>query len=182
MISTIKKEYYNLNELVTIVDLKIRALKYRMLYVKVKYKNKRKLLFKKGKSWNIHWTILFEFDRIQLTKYEKSNNFNTLVTISPYGNYDYEALVAVVYQVYNDLKKIKADIRLHYFIEQGERGLLNHIHFITNLTHNHEKMIIRASKQLIICNTDVDCIYEKWKLLDYLKKEIKAQGELTNIQ
>lgn len=55
------KIYYQLNQLNAITGLSMRALKYRMITVKEKYNGINSLLYKEGKKWQIHYTIIDEF-------------------------------------------------------------------------------------------------------------------------
>ncbi|MBN4052343.1 hypothetical protein JYT59_01175 [Sphingobacteriaceae bacterium AH-315-L07] len=177
-----KKEYYSLIELETktIVDLKKRALLYRMEYVKEKYKNNNKLLFKSKGKWNIHESIVFEFDRLRRLKKDDRFDYQSLVTISPDGNYCKDALFEVIKDVYIQLEHIKEDLKIQYFIEQGEMGLKYHIHFIVNLSYPYKNVISRASQHYIANNIDVRPVYLERNLIKYLRKEVKAQGYLTS--
>ncbi len=171
-----EKEYYSLIEVVQMVDLKTRAVKYRMLEVKEKYKNNSKLLFKSKKNWNIHHSILFEFDRKQLTRMEKLAKYNSLVTVAPDGNYQVEALTEALKLIKLELNKIDANCNMYYYIEQGERSGINHIHFLTNLSPNFEKRIYRLCNIYIKSNVDVRMIYEVRQLVKYLQKEVRLKG------
>ena len=82
------KEYYSLKELEDVVDIKKRQLKYRMIKVKKKYAGNNKKLYRGKKQWNIHKSILFEFERKKISKEARIYKSNTLVTIQPDGNYD----------------------------------------------------------------------------------------------
>lgn len=171
-----EKEYFNLTEVMEMVDLKPRMVKYRMLYVKKKYKNSKELLFKGNKSWNIHKSIIFEFDRQRITKKEEENKYRTFVTVSPWGDYDGQSMVEVAKDIHSELSKTHENIHLHYFVERGLKGELYHLHFVTNLSMNYRKALDRASRNLVICNTDVRAIYEQRELLDYLNKEVWEKG------
>lgn len=173
-----EKEYYSLTEVEKLVDLKTRSVKYRMLKVKEKYKDNKKLLFKGKKNWHIHKSILFEFDRIQLNKAGKIAKYNSLVTISPDGCYEVEALTAALPLIKKEMEKIDVNASMYYYIEQGERGKLNHVHFVTNITPNFKNRIYRICNIYLKSTVDTRMIYEVRQLLAYLQKEIKAQGSI----
>jgi len=173
------KEYYSLKELEDVVDIKKRQLKYRMIKVKKKYAGNNKKLYRGKKQWNIHKSILFEFERKKISKEARIYKSNTLVTIQPDGNYD----VAYNYQLLVDLIKDLSEatgipITCNYYIEQGERGQKFHTHFTTNLTDKFSRLIFRHANFYTRCNVDVRPIHEEWQLLDYLQKEIVAQGTI----
>ena len=170
--------YYQLNQIRNLVDLKDRALKYRMLTVKKKYANRRNLLYKKGRTWNIHHSILFEFDRARKTRKDDQS----LVTIAPHGNYCTESLVKVVEEAHHQLSHLRDDLKVRYYIEKGERGKLYHVHFLVNLSTNYESAIRRACSHYISANIDVRKVFLERNLITYLEKEVKAKGVLTNHQ
>jgi len=173
------KEYYNLKELEGLVDLKTRQLKYRMKKVKEKYKNDDRL-YRDKKQWNIHKSIIFEFDRKKISKDARICKTNTLVTINPDGNYDVEYNYQLLKDLIRDLNiAIGIHVTCDYYIEQGERGQKFHTHFTTNLTPKFSRLIYRYANVYTRCNVDVRCVYEEWQLLDYLQKEIAAQGTIT---
>ncbi len=173
------KEYYTLKDLESIVDLKTRQLKYRMVAVKKKYQNNKKLLWKGTKSWNIHWSIIFEFDRVKLSNKEREMKSNTLVTINPDGNYDIAYNLELLNNLMKELSMVAPiPVKCLYFIEQGELGDKYHIHFVTNLTTDYSNLIRRHANCYTDTNTDVRCIHEEWQLLEYLHKDVRAQGEL----
>jgi hypothetical protein len=176
--NTLKGNYYKLNQLIEIVDLKERALKYRMLYVKIKYENRKDLLYKEGRSWNIHESIIFEFDRKRKTKRDDQFHHQSLVTIAPNGNYCVNALKEVVLEAYNQLIHTRGDLNMWYYIEQGERGELYHVHFIVNLSRHFESVIRRACQHYISANIDVREVYLERNLIKYLEKEVRAKGVL----
>ena len=174
-----KDEYYTLKELENIVDLKTRQLKYRMKTVKMKYADNKQKLYKGKKSWNIHRSIIFEFDRVKLTKRARELKGNSLVTINPDGAYDKEYNLELLYRLIADLREHSpAPVTCKYFIEQGESGYKYHIHFVTNLTTDYTNLIRRHANYYTKTITDVRCVYEEWELLKYLQKDIRAKGEI----
>lgn len=172
------KDYYNLKELKQFVDLKDRQLKTRVKQVAIKYKDRPDLIKRGSKSWRINKKIIFEFDRRRLTKSERDLKMSTLVTINPDGNYDVEYNLELLMKLVSDISVVSpVDLKIEYFIEQGEWGGKYHIHFVTNLKKSFSKLIKRYANYYTNSDVDVRCIYEQWQLYDYLQKEIICQGE-----
>lgn len=172
------ENYYNLNQLKQIVDLKDRALKYRMNKVKVKYNNRKELLFKTGRNWNIHESIIFEFDRKKKSKKDDEFHNQSFVSVSPDGNYSKEVLVEVIKEIHNQLKHLREDIKIRYYIENGLKSNLPHLHFIVNLSNRYEYVIRRASKYYVKSNVDIRPVYIERRLISYLEKEVREKGVL----
>ncbi len=162
------------------VDIKKRMVKYRMIQVKEKYRDRPKLLFKVGKEWQIHESIIFEFDRKRLSEKEKANVYRTFATVSPWGKYDLECLVEVARDIYNELSNTQPNMHLYYFIEKGMLGEIFHLHLITNLPISYAKAIRRVSNKYLETNVDVRPITQQRDLLDYLHKEVRDKGYLGN--
>lgn len=175
-----KGNYYKLNQLSQFVDLQERALKYRMNSVKRKYQNRPELLHKKGRSWRIHESIIFEFDRKRNTKRDNQFHTQSLVTVSPNGNYCKESLKEIVTEAYRQLSHIRTDLHVRYYIEQGEKGGINHIHILVNLSTNFETVIRRACKHYIAAHIDVREVFLERNLIKYLEKEVMAKGVIKN--
>lgn len=175
-----KKEYYNLKELKEFVDLKDRQLKYRVKEVAKKYKNQSDKISRGKRSWRIHKSIIFEFDRKRLSNAEREMMKHSLVTINPDGNYDIDYNKELLGKLIQDLIKVSpVDLVVEYFIEQGEWGDKYHIHFVTNLKPSFSRLIQRHANYYTKTNCDVRCVYEEWQLYDYLQKDIKEQGEFN---
>ena len=106
---------------------------------------------------------------------------NTLVTVSPNGHYDVESNMEILKKINEELNKNSSiPIKIEYFIQQGELGGKNHIHFITNLTMDYKKKLLRYANYYIECNVDVRPVYEVHELIDYLRREVKLQGVLMS--
>lgn len=173
------KDYYNLREVGELVDIKERQLKNRMIKVKQKYKDDNRLLRRASREWRIHKSIVFEFDRIRVSKSEREKMLNTLVTISPDGHYDVDYLVELVNKLYTEInKESPVEVIIQYFIEEGELGGRNHIHFASNLSTNYTAKIKRHANYYTKCNIDVRNIFDVLQLVEYLKKGVKVQGKL----
>lgn len=175
-----KKEYYSMAEVTRMVDLKSRMVKYRMVKVREKYMDNPKLLFKGNKEWQIHESIIFEFDRQRLSEKEKANVYRTFATVSPWGNYDAECLVEVAKDIHQELSKTLPNIHLYYFIERGLLGEIFHLHFVTNLPKTYKEAIERVSNNYLVANVDVRPITQQRELLEYLHKEVRDKGYLGN--
>src|SRR5690606_40737270 len=123
------KVHYKLKELEIITGLCSRSLKYRMKVVKKKYSNIPSLLEKKGREWQIHYTLIDDF----MPKYNKSktnifnHNWETFVTWNMKNNYDTKYHVQLIEHVKNKLSFAK----IAYVVEQDGRGF-NHIHAIVD--------------------------------------------------
>lgn len=123
--STRAKVYYNLKSLEKITTLKTRALKYRMKLIKEKYKGRDFLLSKRGKEWNIHYTIINEF----LPKYKSklssvyTENWQTEFGWNSRSNYNRDQHI----QFLNDLKLELNDYKIGYSLERDSRGIY-HVH------------------------------------------------------
>jgi len=172
-----RKEYYSLREMGERVDIKTRQLKNRIKKVKEKYKDNKKLLWKGNKSWNIHWSLTHEFDRVKLTKVEKERKFVSVVSINPHGKYDVAYNLELLNKTYEEISSSSPiPIRMKYFIEQGEGGDDYHTHFLINLSPDYQKLIKRAANFYTRTNTDVRYIYEEHQLMDYLEKDVVEYG------
>lgn len=175
-----KEKYYTLKEILSLVDLKERALKYRMLRVKNKYKNNNKLLYKKGRNWNIHESIVFEFDRKKKSKIDDDFHKQSFVSVSPDGNYSIESMVEVINETYRLLKHLREGLKIRYYIEQGLSADTYHLHFIVNLSSSYGSVIKRASEHFIAANIDIRPVFLERNLIMYLEKEVKTKGVINN--
>lgn len=172
------KIYYKLNELETVTGLCSRSLKYRMKLVKEKYSNIPSLLAKKGREWQIHYTLIDDF----MPKYNKSqtNIFNhkweTFVTWNMKNNYEVKYHVELIEQVKEKLPSAK----IAYVIEQDGRGY-NHIHAILDNNKNEvENVVTEVLTTYLEKNdfrTQIEAINNKGSVTTYLLKS----GEITII-
>src|ERR1700744_6454286 len=87
---TRNKVYYNLSELVKLTGMSSRALKYRMLIVKNKYKDNTFLLTKKNRQWQIHYDIVKEFYPKYNTKNRTIHTHNWISTATWNTLFNYE--------------------------------------------------------------------------------------------
>jgi hypothetical protein len=123
------KIYYQLNQLGAITGMSTRTLKYRMKIVKEKYSNLPSLLNRSGKSWRIHYTIVYEF----FPKYKKNqtnvinHKWETLLTWNTKDDYDVNYHI----QLIKDVKKEIPNVNIGYVVELDGRGV-NHLHAITD--------------------------------------------------
>jgi hypothetical protein len=123
------KIYYQLNQLEQITGLSKRSLKYRMKDVKVKYSDISSLLYRTGRAWQIHYTIIDEF----MPKYAKkqttidNHKWETLLTWNTKDAYDVNYHV----QLINEVKRELPSVNIGYVVETDGRGV-NHLHAITD--------------------------------------------------
>jgi hypothetical protein len=123
------KIYYQLNQLEEKTGMSPRALKYRMKEVKEKYAGMSNLLFRTGKSWAIHYTLIKEF----LPKYKKkqtnvtNHKWETLITWNMKDDYDVNYHI----QLLTEVKEHLPSVNIGYVIETDKRGIY-HVHAITD--------------------------------------------------
>jgi len=126
-----EKEYYNLNEISSIVNLTYRHLHNRFKKVQEKYKNNKELIFKKSNRWNINKSIVNELKR-------KRNpiEYKLFTTIGSEFDFEYEYWKIVIKKLNDEIiNKLDKYVRIKYVIETTERGLY-HLHFM--ITFNDE--------------------------------------------
>jgi len=167
--------YYKLKDLEKFVDLKPRMLKYRISKLKEKYKNSD-LLYKSGRQWNIHHTLvkLFERKKNVLEKY----NFKSFVSISFQDSLEIEYLIEIMNMLYNQMNLIKKTTIL-YVIEKNKANN-NHLHFLTNWEKiKVDESFIYNSLKLFKMNFDMQKIYHFNGINQYLNKAILFKGLLV---
>lgn len=137
------KIFYNLKSLERITTKKARALKYDMARVKIKYKDSEHLLFKKGRDWNIHFTLINEF----LPKYKGrresiyAEKWVTEFSWNLKNSYDYNYHSKLLELIKVDLGKNK----IGFCIERDGRGYY-HVHGISDASIN--KVLVSVKKIL----------------------------------
>jgi len=168
--------FYQLNELKRITGLSIRTLKYRMVDVRRRYEGINSLLFKDGRRWQIHYSLLDEF----MPLYKKKNTtilnyqWETMLTWNTLQPYD------VGYHSYliNEIKDKTPNLNIAYCIEQDSRGV-NHLHALFDGHVDEVKYQVHST-----LNKYMDCkdyksqlaaINNKYCSINYLQKagEIK---------
>jgi hypothetical protein len=123
------KIYYQLNQLEQITGMSPRSLKYRMNDVKIKYSNIPSLLYRVGRAWQIHYTIIFEF----FPKYKKkkttidNHKWETLITWNTKDSYDVNYHIQLIKEVKRELP----NVNFGYVIETDGRSV-NHLHALTD--------------------------------------------------
>jgi hypothetical protein len=166
------KIFYNLSELEEITGLSTRALKYRMLDVKKKYSGVTSLLTKKNRQWQIHYSIIREFE----PKYNLKNqtiysyDWTTMATWNPLSNYDVQYHI----QLINEVKQQLANHTILYSVELDERGI-NHTHIISNANSDElqkavTSIITRYMDNTKECKILIEPIYNKYNSVKYLMK------------
>ena len=79
-----EKDYYNLKELIPIVNIKYRQLKERIKTISEKYKGNKELIYKKSNRWYIHNSIILnEFKRKR-----KKIEYKYFITIASKNKFD----------------------------------------------------------------------------------------------
>lgn len=173
--STRAKIYYNLKALESITMLSPRALKYRMKVMKEKYKTSNFFLYKTGREWNIHYTLIIKF----LPKYNtKRNNAYTENWLTEFGwnaksNYGTDFHI----QILEDLKTELNHYKIGFCLEKDKRGQY-HVHGITNATKEKVKNKIDKiiSKYMLKyeLKTEIKGLLNKYSYVEYMRK----QGEI----
>jgi hypothetical protein len=172
------KLYYNLSELTSKTGLSIRALKYRMLSVKERFKGSPQLLSKQNRQWKIHYSLLPEFDpKYNLkTKTEYNYQWNSTVTWNPKDSYDIQYHIILV----DELKRCLPNSKLFYAIEIDKRGV-NHTHLLSEVSPEElnnavesifTKMLYRQQDWQV----KVEPVFDRYALVEYLKKAPLSTG------
>lgn len=123
------KIFYQLNQLEEMTGMSPRALKYRMKLVKEKYSGMPNLLFRNGRPWQIHYTLISEF----MPRYKKAetnvtnHKWETLITWNMKDDYDVNYHI----QLINEVKEQLPFVNIGYVVEIDDRGV-NHLHAITD--------------------------------------------------
>jgi hypothetical protein len=166
------KVYYNLNELIPITGLKTRALKYRMLKVKESYINKPFLLFKKGRSWKIHYTLIIQFmpKYTPTTKTIYNENWTSTSTWNTKNNYTVDYHEQIVYEI----KALLPQYKIAYTVESDGRGV-HHTHIMSTANTNDLAYVVELvlSQYLDLkheCHVQTNKINNKYSLFEYLRK------------
>jgi hypothetical protein len=174
------KIYFNLAELGPITGLSIRMLKYRMKDVKKRYENVPSLLSKVNREWQIHYSIIDEFQpKYNLhTKTIYTLNWKTFTTWSPKFSYDsdfHEVLLS-------EIKQHLENKIFMYSVEKDERGF-NHIHFVSDAEKNELHKAIEKTLSSYSYNNmmkefqiEVAPIQNKYCSIEYLRKAPVAIG------
>lgn len=174
------KNYYNLSQLKDITGLKMRALKYRMLVVKEKYKDVPSLLEKVGREWRLHYTLVVEFlpkyNTVSKTIY--NHNWQTFTTWNPKNNYTVEYHK----QLLNEIKDKLPNNTIVYTIEKDKRGF-NHVHIVTDATKETMSKIVEGTLSQYLdlafdCRTQTNKINNKFSVIEYIKKASREGGVL----
>lgn len=172
------KLFYNLSELEQEIGMSNRAVKYRMLYVKKKYKDVPSLLSKKNREWHIHYTLLDEF----LPKYNLKNkniytfNWISMATWNPKFNYDIKYHVEIV----NQIKKELPENTISYAVELDSRGFY-HTHLISDAETSTLRNAVNSTLLKYVENPKeiqalVEPIIKKCSAVTYLRKNPQACG------
>lgn len=170
------KIYYNLKSLESITMLSTRALKYRMKIIKEKYRASKFLLYKEGRAWNIHYSLISEF----LPRYMgKKSNIYTEKWITEFSwNTKSSYNESYHIQLLNDLKTELSHFKVGYSLEKDRRGYY-HVH---GISYGGKDAVSEAIKKVISryevrneFRIQVEDIRNKYSYIEYMKKlgEIK---------
>lgn len=178
------KKFFKLKQLKEITGLKDRALKYRMVDVKNKYAGIPSLLNRTGRSWQIHYSIVYEFfpktKRVDTTVY--TYPWANIVSWNPENNYDAAYHEELIQQIKGQLPSSK----ILYAIEMDKRQV-KHVHFITDASKSDLEKAVNDTLNVFmshkIANTvrkeyklEINKIYHKYNVVDYLRKAPLASG------
>lgn len=172
------KIYYSLKSLEKITSLSPRSLKYRMKLIKKKYEGDEFSLSKKGKQWNIHFTLINEF----LPKYKgKRESIYAEKWITEFSwnlknSYDYNYHSKLIELIKVNLGKYK----IGFCIEKDERGYY-HVHGISVASRNKVLDSVKKILSQFLDNKEnrikVNEVRDKYFYIEYMKK----QGEIKFI-
>lgn len=174
------KVFYNLTELEGLTGLSTRALKYRMLVVKKKYKEVPSLLSKKNREWQIHYTIVEEF----IPKYKTKNrvvstyDLKSMATWNPKCNYDVQYHLEVI----KEIKEQLPDNIITYVVEKDGRGV-NHTHIVSDATTLNLNTVLNNTLRKYMTDEEgiqilVEPITNKFSTIEYIRKAPIASGTL----
>jgi hypothetical protein len=174
------KIYFSLSELKEITGLSIRALKYRMLKIKLKYEGVPSLLYKKCRTWNIHYTVIKEFFPQYNTKVKTLYTYDwvSMATWNPLFNYDINYHLELV----NQIKSKLPNHTISYAVEIDNRGV-NHTHLISDAdTKDLDNAVTSTIREYIEnpyeCRIEIEPIQNKYSAVEYLKKAPLSSGLL----
>ncbi len=176
------KVYYNLSELEELTGMCLRALKYRMLYVKHKYHDVPSLLTKKDRQWQIHYTIVNEFEPKYILKAKTETIYNqnwvSMASWNPITNYDTQYHIELVKQIKEQLP----NNTILYTIESDGRNI-NHTHIVSNAKVEDLNNAVTSTISKYIENkrevrVQVESVRKKFATIEYLRKAPLASGVL----
>ena len=169
--NNLEKKYYNLKELVPIVNLQYRQLQQRIKIVNKKYENEKELLYKKSNEWYIHTSLVKEFNRKR-----KPIDYKLFITIASKNQFGLDYWKFYIKKLNKSLKKIDASTRVKYVIEPNKKDNF-HLHFITSFSKL--KIIKNLIKKDDITNstndmnTKIKYVYDTKGLHKYFRKQNK---------
>lgn len=174
------KVYYNLSELERLTGLSIRALKYRMLDVKKKYNGVPSLLSKKNREWQIHYTIVDEFNPKYKTKNRNVETYDlqSMATWNPKFNYDVKYHLELIKEIKSQLPK---NI-ISYAVELDKREI-NHTHIVSDAdVYSLNAAINNTIRKYLLNDNEIQILVEpirnKHETVEYIKKAPKISGTL----
>ena len=169
--NNLEKKYYNLKELIPIVNLQYRQLQQRIKIVYKRYENKKELLYKKSNEWYIHASLVKEFKRIR-----KPIDYKLFITIASRNQFGLDYWKFFINRLNKSLKKIDASTRVKYVIEPTKKDIY-HLHFITSFSKlNIIKNLIKKddiTNSTNDMNTKIKYVYDTKGLHKYFRKQNK---------
>jgi len=167
MTRRIIKEYYNLKEITSFVDIKYRQLKIRVNEVSRKYD--RNLIHKKNNQWYIHRSIVKEFSRKR-----RKIDYKYFITITPEGKYPFNFLRTFVNHIISQVRQEDSPETIKYVLEtKNDR---NHIHIMT--TYNNQPKFRKMLKGHSLSETKLNLHFKKL----YFQYEINHKHEYMRKQ
>lgn len=174
------KVYYNLSELERLTGLSIRALKYRMLHVKKKYNGVPSLLSKKNREWQIHYTLVYEFNPKYKTKNRvvETYDLKASATWNPKFNYDVKYHFELIKEIKSQLPK---NI-ISYAVERDKRGVI-HTHLLSDAdVYSLNAAINNSIRKYLLDDNEIQILVEpirnKQSSVEYMKKAPIISGTL----
>lgn len=166
-----EKKFYQLKELVTIVNLTYRQLLERIKIVYKEYDDRKDLINKKSNKWQIHFSLIEKFERIR-----EPIDFKYFITIVPKNQIEIKYWKIVICDINKQLKKIDKTSRIKYVVEKTKNGI-RHLHFMTSFSDYKkirnlikENDLINTSNEM---NSKVQNIYKVKELHSYFRKQNK---------
>lgn len=172
------KIYYQLNQLEEITGLSTRTLKYRMKLVSKKYANIPNLLQKKGRAWQIHYTIIDEFMPIYAKPKTTISNhkWETFITWNTKDNYDIKYHIQLITEVKDKLPSCN----IAYVIETDQRGY-NHLHALADGFNDEVKEAVNNVIEKYVSKSDYRLQIEKINNRTSVTSYLKKSGTITII-
>lgn len=169
--NNLEKKFYNLSELVPLVNLKYRQLQKIVKNISEKYKDRKELIYKESNRWYISYSIIKEFKRRR-----NLIDYKLFITIASKNQFEIDYWRYIVIQLNKQLHRIDSKTRIKYVIEKNSSNIY-HLHFITNF--GKIRKLSRLIKLNYITNDSNDMnvkilhIYQVKGIHKYFRKQNK---------